>query len=251
MPRIVIAGGGVAGLEALAALRAHLGAEPVIELVDGAVDLVERQWSVTTPFGGAPPRRFDLAEIARDLGAHLRPDHLLSVDVPARRLRTVRGDVLDFDALLVAVGARHDVAVPGALTFSGPRDVGAFAGLLDDLRGGRVQRVAFAVPAGVAWTLPLYELALMTADELALRASTAAELLLVTPEHEPLEAFGPAVARRVPRAARGARDHGPYRRHAAAHRRPRARARRRRAAACRSGRRPSTARGAVARRAAP
>jgi predicted NAD/FAD-dependent oxidoreductase len=30
MPRIVIAGGGIAGLEALVALRAHLGAEPEI-----------------------------------------------------------------------------------------------------------------------------------------------------------------------------------------------------------------------------
>jgi predicted NAD/FAD-dependent oxidoreductase len=30
MPRIVIAGGGIAGLDALVALRAHVGAEPEI-----------------------------------------------------------------------------------------------------------------------------------------------------------------------------------------------------------------------------
>ena len=79
-------------------------------------------------------------------------------------MRTVRGDTLDYDALLVAVGATPDMAIPGALTFSGPRDVGAFTALLEDLDAGRVQRVAFAVPASVSWALPLYELALMTGE---------------------------------------------------------------------------------------
>ena len=69
-------------------------------------------------------------------------------------MRTVRGDTLDYDALLVAVGATPDMAIPGALTFSGPRDVGAFAALLADLDAGRVQRVAFALPTSVTWALP-------------------------------------------------------------------------------------------------
>jgi hypothetical protein len=56
------------------------------------------------------------------------------------------------------------MAVPGALTFSGPRDVAAFTRLLDDLGAGRVQRVAFALPTSVTWALPLYELALMTGE---------------------------------------------------------------------------------------
>ena len=84
-------------------------------------------------------------------------------------MRTVRGDTLDYDALLIAVGATPDMAIPGALTFSGPRDVGAFAALLADLDAGRVQRVAFAVPASVTWALPLYELALMTGEHVRAR----------------------------------------------------------------------------------
>jgi sulfide:quinone oxidoreductase len=50
-------------------------------------------------------------------------------------------------------------------------------------------RLAFAVPSGVTWTLPLYELALLS----ALRGQlfgTATEVVLVSPEHQPLEAFG-------------------------------------------------------------
>ena len=133
VPRIVIAGGGIAGLEGLVALRAHLGSEVRIELLEAATDFVGRQRAVEQPFAGVAARRFDLSRIAADHGAHLRPDRLGSVDTDARSVRTVRGDTLIYDALLVAVGAAPDVAIPGALTFSGPRDVAAYTQLLADL----------------------------------------------------------------------------------------------------------------------
>jgi sulfide:quinone oxidoreductase len=197
MPTIVIAGGGIAGLEALIALHGHLGSGVRIELLEANTDLVERQHAVSEPFGGGPARRFDLVRIAADHDAHLRPDRLASVDPDHRRLRTVRGDTLDYDALLIAVGASPDMAIPGALTFSGPRDVGAFAALLADLDAGRVQRVAFAVPATVTWALPLYELALMTGEHVRTRGLEGVGLVLVTPEHSPLEAFGPRIASHI------------------------------------------------------
>ena len=194
MPRIVIAGGGIAGLEALIALHAHLGSSAEIELLEANTDLVERQRAVAEPFGGGPAPRFDLVRIAADHGAHLRPDRLGTVDPEQRRLRTVRGDTLEYDALLVAVGATPDMALPGALTFSGPRDVAAFSALLDDLDAGRVRRVAFAVPTTVTWALPLYELALMTGEHVRARGLEDVGLILVTPEHSPLEAFGARIA---------------------------------------------------------
>jgi sulfide:quinone oxidoreductase len=197
MPTIVIAGGGIAGLEALIALHGHLGPNAEIELLEANTDLVERQRAVAEPFGGDPVRRFDLVRIAADHGAHLRPDRLASVDPEQRRIRTVRGDTLDYDALLVAVGGTPDVAIPGALTFSGPRDVGAFAGLLADLDAGRVQRVAFALPTSATWALPLYELALMTGEHVRGRGLPDVGLTLVTPEHRPLEAFGPRIASHI------------------------------------------------------
>ena len=166
-------------------------------MLEANTDLVERQRAVAEPFGGAPARRFDLVRIAADHGAHLRPDRLASVDTEARRVRTVRGDTLDYDALLIAVGATPDMAIPGALTFSGPRDVGAFSALLADLDAGRVQRVAFAVPGSVTWALPLYELALMTGEHVRSRGLEDVGLMLVTPEHSPLEAFGARIASHI------------------------------------------------------
>ena len=106
MPTIVIAGGGIAGLEALIALHGHLGSTARIELLEANTDLVERQRAVAEPFGGAPARRFDLVRIAADHGAHLRPDRLASVDTEAHRVRTVRGDTLDYDALSSRSGRR-------------------------------------------------------------------------------------------------------------------------------------------------
>ena len=196
MPRIIIAGGGIAGLEALLALRAHLGTRAEIELLEAGTALSQRQHAVAEPFGAEPAPDIDIAAIAADHAAHVRPDQLASVDPDARRVRTVRGDALAYDALLVAVGASPDVAIPGALTFTGSRDVAAFGRLLEDLEAGRVERVAFAVPASVTWTLPLYELAFM-AGEYARAQRLQVGLILVTPERTPLEAFGPRIASQI------------------------------------------------------
>jgi sulfide:quinone oxidoreductase len=198
MPKIVIAGGGIAGLEALIALRSHLGTDAEIDVIEANTELVERQRSVTEPFDGRAPRRFDLPRIVSDLGGHLRPDRLASVDPDNRRIHTVRGDNLDYDALLVAVGAKPDVAVPGALTFTGPRDAAAMRELLDDLSAGRVGMVAFALHSSVSWPLPLYELALMTAEHVrSCPGPREIGLVIVTPEHNPLEAFGPRIASHI------------------------------------------------------
>jgi sulfide:quinone oxidoreductase len=69
-------------------------------------------------------------------------------------------------------------------------------GLIQDIEAGYVKRVAFVVPPGASWPLPLYELALMTAER-ADDMCAQVELTLVTPETSPLELFGPDVARDV------------------------------------------------------
>ena len=50
-------------------------------------------------------------------------------------------------------------------------------------------------PAGDIWSLPLYELALLTAWHLADAGVIGVELAVVTPEQEPMEAFGPPAGR--------------------------------------------------------
>jgi sulfide:quinone oxidoreductase len=97
-----------------------------------------------------------------------------------------------YEVLLVACGAGPTPAVPGALTFRGPADTERIRTLLEEIVAGQVGRVAFAVPLGAVWSLPIYELALMTAAYLAERELERVELALVTPEDEPLQLFGRA-----------------------------------------------------------
>ena len=62
--------------------------------------------------------------------------------------------------------------------------------MLADLEQGYLQRVAFVVPAEATWTLPLYELALMTARQAWSMGMDRVRLTLVTPEDRPLAMFG-------------------------------------------------------------
>jgi sulfide:quinone oxidoreductase len=65
------------------------------------------------------------------------------------------------------------------------------------LEAGTVSHVLFAVPPGASWTLPLYELALLTTAWIADHGVIGAELTLATPYREPLPLFGPSAARVV------------------------------------------------------
>jgi sulfide:quinone oxidoreductase len=187
--RVVIAGGGVAGLEALLALRALAGELVELVLVAPEVAFSYRPLSVAEPFGQAAPPRFELAEIAAASGARHVRDALDSVDAERHRIRTRSGQELEYGALLVAAGAVPLEALPGTLTFRGAQDAEAFRRVLEEAASGLVRRLAFAVPGGVTWPLPLYELALQSAADLSARQAET-ELILVTHEDEPLGLFG-------------------------------------------------------------
>jgi sulfide:quinone oxidoreductase len=135
---------------------------------------------------GARVHAFQLRRIAVDAGATWRRGELVSVDVRAHLAYTTCGEALPYDLLVVAAGARPHVTLLGALTFRGEHDEPAFRALVGELRTGAVGSLAFVVPPGPGWPLPLYELALRTAAELPHRRS---RLVLVTPETAPLERF--------------------------------------------------------------
>jgi sulfide:quinone oxidoreductase len=61
--------------------------------------------------------------------------------------------------------------------------------LLDDLETGRARRVAFVVPPGTTWSLPLYELAMLTAERTR-RLGLEVELVVLTPEPSPAAVLG-------------------------------------------------------------
>jgi sulfide:quinone oxidoreductase len=193
--RIVICGGGVAGVEALLALRALLEVGVELHLVDPNRQFVYQPLAVAAPFELAETHLFDLAEIAGEQSAKLHVDSLARVDAEDRRVVLASGIILPYDALLVAVGARRRDWLEGALHFAGADSVAPFRALLERLQSGSDERLAFVNPAGVSWTLPLYELALLTASHLADRGVIGVELTVVTPEADPLAVFGPAASR--------------------------------------------------------
>ncbi|HEX5621771.1 MAG TPA: FAD/NAD(P)-binding oxidoreductase [Solirubrobacteraceae bacterium] len=187
---VVIAGGGVAALEAMIALHDLAGDLAQVTLVAPQPDFVYRPLSVVEPFGLGHAARYSLASLAADFDAGVVRTTLAEVDPAGHRAVLGDGSVLTYDALLIAIGARMEPAFVHAITFGAPGAAQALAGLLADLEGGSVRRVAFVLPTSTAWSLPLYELALMTARDIWSAGADDAQLALVTPEARPLEAFG-------------------------------------------------------------
>ena len=192
MYRVLIAGSGVAAVEAVLALRHLAGRNFEIDLLAPEHALEHRHASVAAPFGlGAPPP-LDLHELARRYDVELVQDELTTVDPAARTARLASGARWPYDHLLVAVGARPEPALAGALTFRGPVDVPAIESALAEVMRGHRRRIVVVVPPGSPWPLPAYELAIMCASET--RSVAGATVTLVTPEREPLWIFGDAAA---------------------------------------------------------
>jgi sulfide:quinone oxidoreductase len=190
--RVLIAGGGVAALEAALALRALAEDRVSVEMLAPEPHFWYRPLAVAEPFDLGEARQFELSELATAAGATLSLGALAGVDAGRRLARTSAGSSVPYDILLVACGAVPTPAVRGALTFRGPADTERIRTLLGEIVAGQVGRVAFVVPWGAVWSLPIYELALMTAAYLAERGLAGVELALVTPEEEPMQLFGRA-----------------------------------------------------------
>jgi sulfide:quinone oxidoreductase len=203
---VVIAGGGVAALELLLALRELAGHRVTVTLLAPTREFVYRPVTVGEAFGRSEARSYSLAEIADDQHARLVWDSVKRVDLERRVVVTGVGDAIQFDRLVVATGAVPHDPLPGALTFRGRDDVPALQELVEDIVRGQAHSVAFALPAERMWALPLYELAVMTAESLRHRGARV-PVTLVTPEEEPLELFGPAAGAAVTKLlqARGVR----------------------------------------------
>lgn len=194
--RVLIAGGGVAALEAVLSLEEIAEAPLDLALLTPEPHFDYAPLSVAEPFGLGRAHRFELDELLGDRGVRTIVDALKGVDAGRRRARTTGGLTLHYDALLLAVGAQRREAVPGALTFLGSRTAGEVRRLLREAEGGRLERLVVAVPPGIAWALPAYELALMSAAHFEERGISA-EVALVTPERRPVDPFGVKAAEAV------------------------------------------------------
>jgi sulfide:quinone oxidoreductase len=187
---VVIAGAGVAALEAALALQALASDQVSVELVAPEQEFTYRPLAVAEPFRADQVRRFPLEPLVEAAKASLRAGTIAGVEADDKQIRLSDGSAVEYDAFVLAVGTRPREAVEGALTFRGPHDAPRLADLLERAVDGELGRIAFVVPAGVSWPLPLYELALETGSYLSDHGTRGVEIVIVTPEEHPLAMFG-------------------------------------------------------------
>ena len=187
---VVIAGGGVAALEATLALRELAADRVALQLVAPESEFIYRPLAVVEQFRVGEVERFSIRRLTEAAGADLRQGLVASVD-PERHVVATDGEELSYDVLLLALGARPMPAVENALTFRGHQDSAALAALLEGAVTGSVRSIVFALPVEARWPLPLYELALLTGTYLTDRGTMGVGLTIVTPEDAPLALFGP------------------------------------------------------------
>jgi sulfide:quinone oxidoreductase len=194
--RVLIAGGGVAALEALLALRALAPEQTEITVLAPSPEFVYRPMAVREPFAYPQASRYALAPIVAEAGAELIAEELAWVD-PQKRIAHTSGDAeIPYDELVLALGARARPRYEHALTVDDRRLDETMTGLIQDVEEGYVKSIAFVSPGRMAWPLPLYELALMTAGR-AYDMGVELEVTIVTPEDSPLAIFGTTVSRAV------------------------------------------------------
>jgi sulfide:quinone oxidoreductase len=174
---VLVVGGGIAGVEALMAL-ADLGESRLrLRVVAAQPSFVLRPQLLGAPWGGGP-LQIDLARLCGAFGAEFTAGTVTDVDASAYRVGLADGTTLAYDRLLLAPGARP------ALPYTGAHVLG-FGALPRELAASGAGSVAIVVPPGTSWTLPAYELALLTA------AHGRGVVRVVTAEAAPMEAFGP------------------------------------------------------------
>ena len=90
----MIAGGGVAGLEAALALRDLAGDTVDLRILAPVSEFAYRPMTVQEPFAYPAAHRYQLAAIARDVGAELVRDSFARVDSAEREAHTVNHNKL-------------------------------------------------------------------------------------------------------------------------------------------------------------
>jgi NADH dehydrogenase FAD-containing subunit len=199
--RIVVLGGGFAGLEAAFYLRAKLGARADLTLVSDRHEFLFKPNTIYVPFG-ADPKAFliPLARPAKKRDIELVAGPVESVD-PERRRVKAGGRELAYDFLVIATGASmRPEDVPGlaehAETIWTPTEMLSLreklAALALRAKRGEELTFLFNVPPNNKCAGPLYEIVLMVETWLRRqRIRESVRLLYTTFEQTFVQAFGP------------------------------------------------------------
>jgi sulfide:quinone oxidoreductase len=195
--RVLIAGGGIAGLEALMAVRDLAEERVAITLVAPEPEFLYKPLIVEEPFSPQPAERRALGPIAEEFGARFVQESVTAFRPGEHQLELADGSRLTYDAAIVCVGGRSRAAYRRGISFQVTAEPLGIDRILEDTAAGSPARLAFVVPPGVTWALPVYELALLSrrrSEELGLGDL---ELVIVTPESKPLILFGPMASEAI------------------------------------------------------
>jgi sulfide:quinone oxidoreductase len=188
---VLIVGGGVAGLETLLALRELAEGRVQVTLVTPDPDFTYKPMMVEEPFLTGVAEKHELAPIARELGARFVQQAVVGVRPDDHLVDLADGSSVSYDMLVMCAGGRFRAPYECAFTF--PPAEGEATRLNDWLREAELNaggKLAFVVPPGVTWPLPIYELALMTRRLAKHGGLEDVRCIIVTPESAPLIMFG-------------------------------------------------------------
>lgn len=202
MPRVVIVGGGVAGLEAALALQQLASDRAAVTLVAPDPEFTYKPLVVNEPFSLEPAERHELGPALEQMGHRFLLDGAVRFDPAAHEVELASGEKLGYDYLIVAVGGRARPAYEKADTFWAARSDLPIDDRLGQAADSPSRTLNFVVPPGCSWPLPLYELALMTRSRAEEKGPYGLRLVVATPEPAPLAIFGQQASSAVAGALR-------------------------------------------------
>lgn len=195
--RIVIVGGGAAGIEAALALRYFGGSQADIEIFSPRNDFEIRPLAVWEALGHGEILRFDLESLAHGSGVTFSNRGVSSVEAGDQQVVLHDGTKVPYDYLVVAIGTKSLWVIPGAKTFWGPNSEDAVREITDLIDSAGTSRIILTMPDLTAWQLPVYELALYLTAIPRDAAASPVKITIASPETVPLGSFGDQASRRV------------------------------------------------------
>ena len=151
--RVLIAGGGIAGLEAALALADLAGDLADLTLLAPESDFVYKPLAVEEPFTHEPAERHELAPALAEIGVELVRGALASVSPDEHAVTTKVGDRLPYDALVVCVGGRAKPAYDDVETFWSYRTDLPVDELIRRASSSLTGTLVLVVPPATSWSL--------------------------------------------------------------------------------------------------
>jgi sulfide:quinone oxidoreductase len=186
----LIVGGGIAGLEALLALHDLAEGRTRLTLVAPEPDFTYKPLLVEEPFSLKLAERRELAPVLSELGGDFVQSEVARVHAGDHAVELKDGSRIDYDIVVVCAGGTLRDPYRQAVTFRVGRPVLEIDELISRAEADTSKTLAFIVPPGVTWPLPIYELALMSRRRAEEKGYGEVRLKLITPEAGPLVMFG-------------------------------------------------------------